>query len=67
MDFAAILERPTTVYEEGLRYFRGEGLMNQTLRKLAKDLADKGIDYSVIGAVALNQHGYPRFTVDIFS
>lgn len=39
--------------------------MNSTLRKLAKDLESQSIDYAVIGAVALNQHGYPRFTVDI--
>ncbi len=65
MDFATILKHPTAVYEEGVRFFRGEGLMNETLRKLARDLEVHKISYSVIGAVALNQHGYPRFTVDI--
>lgn len=52
-------------YEEGLRYFMGEGSLNSTLRQLAKDLDDRGIDYAVIGAVALLAHGYPRFTEDI--
>jgi hypothetical protein len=60
VDFIAILEHPTAVYEEGVRFFRGEGLMNETLRKLARDLDMQKIPYSVIGAVALNQHGYPR-------
>ena len=39
--------------------------MNETLRRLAKDLDSHGIPYAVIGAVALNQHGYQRFTEDI--
>ena len=39
--------------------------MNLTLKRLAKDLDDKQIAYCVIGAIALNQHGYQRFTQDI--
>ena len=65
LDFAQILANPTETYQEGLRFFRGEGLMNQTLKQLAHDLDARGIDYAVIGAVALNQHGYQRFTSDI--
>ena len=65
LDFQQILANPTETYEEGLRFFRGEGLMNQTLKQLAADLDARGIDYAVIGAVALNQHGYKRFTSDI--
>jgi hypothetical protein len=64
-DFQQISSQPTLAYEEGLRFFRGVGLMNQTLRQLAKDLDDREIPYSVIGAVALNQHGYQRFTQGI--
>lgn len=64
-DFAQILASPTLTYAEGLRFFRGEGMLNDTLRQLAKDLEDRGIEYSVIGAVALNQHGYQRFTQGI--
>ena len=65
LDFQQILLQPALAYEEGLRFFRGVGLMNDTLRQLAKDLEDRQIAYSVIGAVALNQHGYRRFTEDI--
>ena len=65
LDFQQILLHPTEAYEEGVRFFRGVGLMNQTLRQLAKDLKDRQIDYAVIGGVALNQHGYRRFTEDI--
>jgi len=53
------------VYAEGLRYFMGEGQVNNTLARLSNDLDDHGIDYMVIGAVALLAHGYPRFSEDI--
>ena len=43
----------------------GEGNLNNTLARLATDLNDHGIDYVVIGAVALLAYGYPRFTEDI--
>jgi hypothetical protein len=52
-------------YEEARRYFMGEGTLNKTLARLSNDLEDRGIDYMVIGAVALLAHGYPRFTEDI--
>jgi hypothetical protein len=64
-DFQQVLSSPTLAYEEGLRFFRGTGLMNETLKRLAKELEERGIDYAVIGAVALNQYGYRRFTEDI--
>lgn len=65
MDFQAVLASPVLCYEEGLDYFEGKGMLNETLRKLTDDLEAHGIDYVVIGAVALNQHGYQRFTSDI--
>jgi hypothetical protein len=43
----------------------GEGTLNEVLRKITKDLENTGISYNVIGAIALNQHGYQRFTQDI--
>jgi predicted nucleotidyltransferase len=53
------------MYEEARRYFMGEGTLNKTLARLSHDLDDRGIDYMVIGAVALLAYGYPRFTEDI--
>ena len=53
------------VYAEGLRYFMGQGKLNNTLAQLSSDLKQHGIDYMVIGAVALMAYGYPRFTEDI--
>lgn len=53
------------LYAEGQRYFMGQGRLNNTLGQLTSDLKECGIDYMVIGAVALLAHGYPRFTEDI--
>jgi hypothetical protein len=53
------------MYEEARRYFMGEGILNKTLARLSKDLEAHGIDYAVIGAVALLAHGYQRLTEDI--
>lgn len=64
-DFQQIISNPVSAYQEGLRFFMGEGTLNETLRRVTKDLENRGIDYSLIGAVALNQHGYRRFTEDI--
>jgi hypothetical protein len=52
-------------YAEGLSYFMGEGELNNVLARLCADLDRHGIDYVVIGAIALMAHGYPRFTEDI--
>jgi hypothetical protein len=53
------------VYAEGLRYFMGQGNLHGALAQLSSDLKRHGIDYMVIGAVALMAYGYPRFTEDI--
>jgi hypothetical protein len=53
------------LYAEGLRYLMGQGSLNNALAQLCDDLKRHGIDYMVIGAVALMAHGYPRFTEDI--
>ena len=56
---------PVEMFEEGRRYFVGEGTLNKTLARLASDLDEHDIRYAVIGATALLAHGYPRFTQDI--
>lgn len=64
-DFQTVISSPWGAYAEGPAFFRGKGMLNDALRKLASDLKKNGIDHVVIGAVALNQHGYRRFTEDI--
>lgn len=43
----------------------GEGVLNETICRVAIDLERAGIDYNVIGALALNSYDYRRFTEDI--
>src|SRR5947209_1604706 len=64
---ATTVERPSVreMYAEGLRYLMGQGSLNNALAQLCADLERHGIDYMVIGAVALMAHGYPRFTEDV--
>src|SRR4051794_34613509 len=59
------LASPVAAHEEGIRYLRGSGMANEALRRLASDLDAHGIPYILVGAAALNQHGYRRFTEDI--
>ena len=65
VDFQTAISSPTGAYAEGLAFFRGKGMINDALKKLVVDLDKSDIDYVVIGAIALNQHGYRRFTEDI--
>ncbi len=65
VDFQSLLSSPDATYGEGLKFFRGKGMLNAALRKIAADLDREQIDYAAIGAIALNRHGYRRFTEDI--
>lgn len=64
-DFQALISSPRAAYAEALRFFNGTGMLNDDLDRLIADLERKEIDYVVIGAIALNQYGYQRLTVDI--
>ena len=65
VDFQSLLSSPDATYGEGLKFFQGKGMLNAALRKIAADLDREQIDYAAIGAIALNRHGYRRFTEDI--
>jgi len=43
----------------------GVGKVHETLEALVADLTLAGIDYALIGGMALNAHGYRRETVDV--
>jgi len=51
--------------EESDRFHMEAGKVHQTLRSLIADLQAAGIDYAVVGGMALNAHGYLRETVDV--
>jgi len=65
VDFQKIISTTAGAFDEGLRFFAGKGMVNNALTEIVKRLTELGIDYAVIGAVALNQYGYRRFTEDI--
>jgi hypothetical protein len=64
-NFEELIASPTAAYDEGLAFFRGRGALNTALRRIVADSDRNGIEYAIIGAIALNQHGYRRFTEDI--
>lgn len=47
------------------RFFMGQGQVHQALEKLTAILDAQGIPYAIIGAMALNEFGYRRVTVDV--
>jgi hypothetical protein len=51
--------------ENARRFFMGEADVQRALERLARVLDQKGIPYAIIGAMALNEWGYRRVTVDI--
>lgn len=40
IDSQKIIASPAAAYDEGLRFFMGQETLNETLRRVAKDLAD---------------------------
>jgi hypothetical protein len=51
--------------EEASRFFMGESDVQRALARLAAVLDQEGIPYAVVGAMALNEWGYRRVTVDV--
>ena len=47
------------------QFFMGSSKVHLALAKLARLLDEAGIPYAVIGALALNEYGYLRVTVDV--
>ncbi|MBI2186499.1 MAG: hypothetical protein HYU37_05170 [Acidobacteria bacterium] len=47
------------------RFFMGQAEVQKALEKLARTLDALGVPYAIIGAMALNEFGYQRVTVDV--
>jgi hypothetical protein len=47
------------------RFFMREADVHHTLDKVTRLLDQDGIPYALVGALALNEHGYQRTTVDV--
>ncbi len=50
---------------EGSMFFQNEGEVQASLRRITARLNDLGIDYAVVGGMALFLHGFRRFTEDV--
>ena len=46
-------------------FFRGKANVQKALEKLTRILEDAGVPYAIVGAMALNEHGYERVTDDV--
>jgi hypothetical protein len=46
-------------------FFTGEADVHRALEKIARLLREDGISYALVGAMALNEYGYRRATIDI--
>ena len=51
--------------EEAERFFMKDDAVHKTLRTITARLDELGIDYAVVGGMALVAHGYERTTVDV--
>ncbi|MBK7399493.1 MAG: hypothetical protein IPJ34_25345 [Myxococcales bacterium] len=50
---------------ESSKYFEGTSQLHETVRALSRRLEQLGVDYAVVGGLALTAHGYARMTEDV--
>jgi hypothetical protein len=50
---------------EGSKFFQGTSETHLALKKIARKLTELGVDYAIVGGMAMFQHGYRRFTEDV--
>jgi hypothetical protein len=50
---------------EGDMFFQGEGAVQKTLQKITRRLEEIGVDYAVVGGMAMYLHGFRRYTEDV--
>ncbi len=51
--------------DEGESFFQGTSATHKALRKITERLNELGVDYVLVGGMAMFQHGYRRFTEDV--
>jgi hypothetical protein len=57
--------RLTESVEKGWKFFVGEAEAQKAVRKLVGILESEGVPYAIIGALAMNEYGHRRVTVDV--
>ncbi|HYO25808.1 MAG TPA: hypothetical protein VEQ85_12775 [Lacipirellulaceae bacterium] len=50
---------------EGSMHFEGESAVHKTLHRICQRLDELGIDYAIVGGMAMYMHGFRRFTEDV--
>jgi hypothetical protein len=60
-----LTQNPGWAMNEGSLFFEGRGGVQETLRRITKQLDELGIPYAVAGGLAVFAHGYRRFTEDV--
>lgn len=65
MSITQVTRSPADVLQQVDEFFMSTGPVHQTLRNVARRLSDAGIDYAVIGGMALALHGFVRPTEDV--
>jgi len=50
---------------EAGRFFQGESETHHALKQITRKLGELGVDYVVVGGMAMFHHGYRRFTEDV--
>lgn len=56
---------PSWALREGSMHFENESAVHKTLREIARRLDELGVDYAVVGGMAMYFQGYRRFTEDV--
>ena len=59
------IEIKVNLWQEIDLFFMQQGKVYETLQRLAQKLPNAGIDYALIGGMALAIHGYVRLTQDV--
>ena len=62
---AEVDRRMDALLAEADEYFMGEGGVHHAAAAIAQRLSEAGIDYAIVGAIALAEHGLKRLTVDV--
>jgi len=60
-----LTENPRWCLEEGGKFFEATSSVHKTLRGIAERLSELDIPYAICGGMALNAHGFRRFTDDV--
>jgi hypothetical protein len=50
---------------EGSMHFEGDSAVHKSMRRIAERLDDLGIEYAIVGGMAMYLHGFRRFTEDV--